>query len=104
MKREMWGGLGITLAAMILASCATTAGPAASPEPRVVIQRVEVPIPVPCDPATGPEPDYPDTDAALRAAPNVFERVKLLAAGRIMRIARDVEKSVALAKCAAPGS
>lgn len=102
MKREMWGGLGVTLAAMMLVGCATTDGP--EPEPRVVIQRVEVPVPVPCDPAIGPEPDYPDTDAALRAAPNIFERAKLLAAGRLMRIARDVEKSVALAKCAAPAS
>ncbi len=70
----------------------------------MVIQRVEVPVHVPCNPDIGPEPDYPDTDAAIRAAPNIFVRAQLLMAGRVMRIARDVEKTVALAKCATPAS
>lgn len=33
---------------------------------------------VPCAARVGPRPDYPDGDDALRAAPDLLERVKLL--------------------------
>lgn len=82
-------------ACLVLAACSATA-----PEPRIETKIVEVAVPVPCKPNLGPDPVYPDTDEALRSAPNLFERVKLLAAGRLMRIARDAEKSAALDKCA----
>lgn len=52
-----------------------------------------------CAPELAPEPAWPDTDAALRAAPDLFERVRLLAAGRLLRIARGREVEAALAAC-----
>lgn len=56
-----------------------------------IIKTVEVvaPIATGCVPANiaGP-PDYPDTDAALRAAPGPAERYQLLYAGRKVRTAR----------------
>jgi hypothetical protein len=45
--------------------------------------------------------DLSRTEEALKAVLNIAERVQLLLVGRLMRIARDGEKSAALAKCAA---
>ena len=73
---------------------------ASAPPPRIEVRPVAAPIPVRCTPNLGPEPAYPDTDAALQAAPDLFARVRLLVAGRLMRIARDAEKSAALQACA----
>jgi hypothetical protein len=81
----------------VAGACATTGEP---PAPHVMVHTVPVPVPVRCTPNLGPEPLYPDTDAALRAAPNLFARVKLLVAGRLMRIQRDAEKTAALQACA----
>ncbi len=79
------------LAALLLAGCAT------APEgPKVVY----VPTAVACVPVEfPPELDYPDTDAALREAPNVFERVRLLLAGRLMRKQRLREYEAAVSAC-----
>lgn len=66
----------------------------------VEYREVKVAVPVRCDPKLGPEPDYPDTDARLKAATDDFDWVKRLVAGRLMRIARDAEKTAALAACA----
>lgn len=42
-----------------------------------------------CVPKETPEePEYPDTDAALKAAPNAASRYQLVTAGRGLRIAR----------------
>lgn len=76
---------------LAMAACAST-----RPKP---IQSVATPVPVACRPSLAPEPDWPDTDAALRAAPDLFERVRLLAAGRLLRIARDRELTAALEGC-----
>ncbi len=84
------------LALALLSGCASVPAEA----PPVHLRTVEIPTPVRCRPQLGPEPDYPDTDAALRAAPDLFARVRLLLAGRVLRIARDKEKSAALAGCA----
>lgn len=92
MKREAWGGLGVAL--ILFAGCATS-----GPRP-IEYREVQVAVPVKCVPKLGPEPDYPDTDAKLAAATDDFDWVKRLAAGRLMRIARDLEKSAALAGCA----
>lgn len=83
--------------ALLLTACADKPEPA--PEPSVILQPAKEAVPVRCNPQLGPEPDYPDTDAALKAAPNLFERVKLLLAGRLLRIQRDLEKSAALEGC-----
>ena len=95
----VWG-LALACAAA-LAACASTP----SVVPPVTVQPVSVPVPVRCVPDLGPEPDYPDTDAALAGAPDLFSQVRLLVAGRALRIARDAQKTAALAACAAaPGS
>jgi hypothetical protein len=83
------------VACLALGACA--GGPA--PEQRIVTQRVEVPVAVQCKPDIGQDPVYPDSDAALHAAPNIFERAKLVMAARLMRIQRDLEKSAALRAC-----
>lgn len=89
----------VAIAALALAGCAHT------PEPE--IRTVEVKVPVD-DPACareavarlGEAPAYPDTPEAIRAAPNLFERVKLLLAGRELRIAREAALKDALEACA----
>lgn len=89
----------VAIAALALAGCAHT------PEPE--IRTVEVKVPVD-DPACareavarlGEAPAYPDTPEALRAAPNLFERVKLILAGRELRIAREAALKDALEVCA----
>jgi len=61
---------------------------------------VEVPVAVRCHPDIGPEPTYPDTDAALKTKDgDPFGQVQLLLEGRLLRIQRDVEKSAALDTC-----
>lgn len=91
----------IILAAMMLLALFGCAARPAPPDPVVPVQLqpVKEAVPVRCAPNIGPEPDYPDTDAALKAAPNLFERVKLLLAGRLLRIQRDQEKTAALDGC-----
>ena len=88
------------VAALLLASCASK--PTPRPEPVVQLVEVAVPIAVACTPDIGPEPVYIDTDAALKAAADLFERVKLLLAGRDQRIARDEVKTTALEGCRRP--
>lgn len=82
--------------AVLLAGCAH--GPQV---PRVEYKVTEVAVPVRCTPKLSPEPDYPDTDAKLKAATDDFDWVKRLVAGRLVRIARDAEKTAALQACAA---
>jgi hypothetical protein len=68
----------------LLAGCATPpAAPMPPPAPIVRTVTVDHPIPVPCVSAVPDEPAYPDSDAALHSAPDVFTGVKLLLAGRI---------------------
>lgn len=89
-RRSAYLGLA---AAVFLTGCATTA---VEPIHTVV---VDVPVAVHCAPVIGSEPAYPDTDAAIRAAPDLFSRVKLLLEGRLMRIQRQAELSAALKAC-----
>ncbi len=86
---------------LLLTACATT-----PPEP--VVRTVEVRIPFD-DPACAREAlarmnaeqvVYPDTDEALRNAPNVFAGVQLLSAGRLLRIAREAAWRAAVEACA----
>lgn len=69
-----------------------------------VPSRYEVPVPTPvyCKPKLGPDPAYPDTDAALKAGTDIFAEVQLLLEGRDERIQRDKEKQAALDACAGP--
>ena len=79
-------GVVIALVAL-LPGCSTTQ----TPEPRIVTQEVVVPgPPAPCVPANVSTDTqvYPDTDAALLAAPDAAARYLLMASGRLLRIAR----------------
>lgn len=82
------------IAALALASCAKPI----PPEPIVRTMTVQVPVPVPCA-VDVPDPDYSDTDEALRNASDLFERVKLLLAGRLERDAHDQTEKAARAAC-----
>lgn len=88
----------ILLALIGLTSCAT-----ASPEPRIVVREVRIPVPVSCVPDTYPAaPPQPDTDEALRAAPGAAERYLLLAAGRGVRIERQRQSDIVIEGCRTP--
>lgn len=92
--------LSITFA--LIAAAIWLAGCAGDPKPAPIPREVMVPVSVPCVVDPGREPDYPDTDAALAAAPDVASGVKLLMAGRILRMAREGEWKAAASGCGAP--
>lgn len=78
--------------AVLLAACATT-----KPPPPTLIK---VPVPVPCVSADFPKaPTYPDTREALRAASDVDEFTRLLAAGWPLRDARLKALEAAIEPC-----
>jgi len=82
----------LIISAAILAGCATT-----KPPPPV---EIKVPVPVPCVSADFPRPPtYPDTREALRAAPDVAEFTRLLAAGWPVREARLKALEAAIEPC-----
>jgi hypothetical protein len=83
----------VGLSALTLTACATAS------EPRIEVREVRVPIPVKCATDPGPRPEYPDTDAAIAGAPNVFELAKLYRAGRALRIGREAELEASVAGC-----
>lgn len=91
--RHHFPGVGI-MVSLALAGCATTA-----PEPRIETRIVEVPVATPCAVTVPVEPAYPDTKAALDAAPGIFEKVKLLLAARELREAYKNEVKAALIGC-----
>jgi len=85
----------ILLLPMALGACST-------PVPRTVLTPIETYIPVSrsCLPSNvQPAPTYPDTDAALRAAPDGAVRYQLEHAGRKLRIARLNELEPIVAGC-----
>lgn len=66
----------------------------------VVLAPEPAPTPTPCIPRTLPQPPkYPDSDAALKAAPGAADRYQLMAAGRILRQKRLEELERAVAAC-----
>lgn len=81
------------LSCLLLAGCAS-----AAPEPVVRTVEIRVPVPVPCV-IDLPDPVYSDTAEALRNAPDIFERVKLLLAGRVERQAQDDAERAARRAC-----
>lgn len=83
---------------LLLAGCAH---PIERPDPIIQVREVKVPVVQPCPAleALGAAPAYPDTDAALAAAPNLFERVKLLLAGRVLRAQREASVAATVAAC-----
>lgn len=81
------------LLALALSACATT------PEPQIRTVEVKVPIAVKCAVDPGPESPFSDTPEALRAAGDLFEKVKLLLAGRAQRDARLTELQASISGC-----
>jgi hypothetical protein len=71
----------------LLAACG--GHPKSAPEPLVVVREVNIPVVGTCVPSSlGDAPDYADTDAALKSAPDGAVRYQLLFAGRGQRTAR----------------
>lgn len=84
----------LAFAAALLASCANKPEPVINPVP------YNVPVPVPCIPDNLlPPPVYPDTDTALRAAPELADFLKLLYAGRQLRDKRLEALESVVEKC-----
>lgn len=92
-KRKIVRPTSAALAALTLTACSTTS------EPRIVTKEVKVPVAVNCTSNIPPPAQHPDSDAALRGAPSLAERVKLLLAGRATRSAEIVELRASVAGC-----
>jgi hypothetical protein len=86
-----------------LAACAALSACAGAPT-RVELQPVDTPVPVACAVDPGAPPAFPDTDAAIRAAPDIYQRARLYAAGRRLRLAWEARQAAALMGCAPPRS
>ena len=89
----------IAFAALALCACSHT------PEPEIHTVEVKVPVDDPkcareAVARLGDAPAYPDTGEKIRSAADLFERVKLLLAGRELRIAREAALAAALKACA----
>lgn len=81
---------------MALAACATKP----APEPVVRTVTVDRAIVVACVPRTlGPAPQYPDTDANIRASAGPGDLLQLLAAGRLLRQQRLAELEPVITAC-----
>lgn len=81
-----------------LTACETAPkGPA--PVDRIETQTVGFPVAVRCGRDPGSRPTYADTPEALRAAPDIFARVKLVLAARAQRMAREAELEAAGVGC-----
>lgn len=82
----------------VSALCLTCSACATAPEPRTVVQTVEVPVSVPCAIDVA-KPDLADTASAIQAAPSIFDLAKLLLAGRTQRDAYIAELEAAASGC-----
>lgn len=80
--------------ALVLTGCATTQ------EPTVRTVYVDRPVALECVPANlDPAPTYPDTNEALKQAPDAADRYALIAAGRLLRDARLAELEPVILTC-----
>lgn len=90
----------IRRASLLLCCLVAACAPAPPPEPVVRTVEVVVPIATPCRVWVGPAPAYADSADALRQAADIFEAMKLRAAGRAQRQAREAVLQAALDGCA----
>lgn len=60
-------------------------------EPRIVTRDVLIPTHSPCSIPEPAKPNFADDDEDLRAAGDLFSRVRLMAAGRLQRMAYEGE-------------
>ena len=109
-----------TLAVIALSACLSAC--ASTGVPTIKTQTVDVPVATHCQPDLPSAPAYPDTNTALLMLPfpdaasnlrknpgdlnaakqvsfNVFYEVRLLAAGRLMRQAREDQLNTAIDGC-----
>lgn len=88
--------------AVALLACLSACACARPPAPEPIVRTVEVLVPVPtlCRPDIGPAPQYADAPEALRQAADIFDAMKLRAAGRAQRQAREAVLQAALDGCA----
>lgn len=93
-KALRYMALGVVLCSM-LAGCEST-----GPEPRVITQRVEVPISVPCAVRVGPAKPDLWTAAQVAQAEALFGLGNLLYAAYLQERARRTELEAANAGCA----
>ena len=87
------------LMALALSACAHAPTPPLEPQIRTVEVKVPTPVPCPALERLGPEPAYPDTDAAIAAAGTIGDLAALYAAGRKLRVQRLAEYFAAKASC-----
>lgn len=106
MRAAPWAAA--ALLAFALAGCASLPGPVPARRPAAHARgerapsRPNAPPParVSCVPRTlAPKPRYPDTDAALKAAPGAADRYQLMAAGRLLRQKRLDELEQVVQAC-----
>jgi hypothetical protein len=83
---------------MLSAAMCSTTTPA--PEPRIVIQRVEIPVPIECATTIVREP-LPDPDFVLSQTPEIDDKVGLVLAGREIRDLYIEKLEAALEGCGA---
>ena len=98
MRRVLdWISAAIPAVLLTLGGCATT------PEPEIRTVTVNVPVAAQCVPkSVAAAPAYPDTDDALRSAPDAAARYLLLFAGRMLRAARLAELEPTVEGCRTP--
>lgn len=87
----------LAMAALAMGGCKHGPEPV---EPSITVQAVRVQVPVPCPALAllGPEPEYPDTAAALASA-TIGQAAALYAQGRLMRAQRLAEYIAARTAC-----
>lgn len=81
-------GAALLAAALFLGGCAS---PRVTPEREVDTVTITVPVPVKCDVDRPTLDGYPDTEAALLAAKDIFQQVKLLMAARRVRFSNEAK-------------
>lgn len=81
--------------ALVLAGCA-------GQNEALKVQVVDIPVPVDCVPILPPKPDFADTADKITAAPNVYERGRLMAIGRLQHYAWESVMEAALSACGQP--
>lgn len=86
--------ISVTAFSLTLAACASV------PEPKIVTKEVRTEVTVACVKSDlNLDPVFPDSDAALRAAPGAGDMLQLLAAGRLLRVQTMREWAAALKAC-----
>ena len=87
----------ISVLCLVGAAACTT-----SPEPRVEVQRVLVPVPTFCEVEIPQQPQYQDTRESLKQAQDLYNKSQLILSGREQRDGYIEELEGALNSCQEP--